>query len=153
MNQELKQPDLLSKEELETLLPELADLKEWIKKVEDYALAQAVSGVRYKGFKLVEGRSVAKYKDEHALIQRLEANGYQKAIFYKSPELVSVSDFKKIMKKDFVNYEDLIEKPKGKLTLVPDSDKRPGVEPEGAKGDFAEDIQQGSKAADNDDLI
>lgn len=153
MNQELKQPELLSKEELEALLPELADLKEWIKKVEDYALAQAVSGVRYRGFKLVEGRSVAKYKDEHALIERLEKNGYQKAIFYKSPELVSVSDFKKIVKKDYPDYEDLIEKPKGKLTLVPESDKRPGVEPEGAKGDFAEDIQQGSKAVDNDDLI
>lgn len=104
MNQELKQPELLTKEELEELLPELGDLEEWIKKVKDYALAQAIAGEKIKGFKLVEGRSVAKYKDERALIQRLEANGYQKAIFYKLPELISVSDLKKILKRDFANY-------------------------------------------------
>ena len=153
MNQELKKPELLTKEELEELLPELGDLEEWIKKVKDYALAQAIAGEKIKGFKLVEGRSVAKYKDERALIRRLEANGYQKAIFYKSPELISVSDLKKILKRDFANYEDLIEKPQGKLTLVPETDKRPAFEPEGAKGDFADDIKQGSKAADTDDLI
>lgn len=35
MQQELKNPELLSDKEIEKLLPELADVKAWIKKVED----------------------------------------------------------------------------------------------------------------------
>lgn len=41
MQQELKNPELLSDKEIEKLLPELADVKAWIKKVEDYALEKA----------------------------------------------------------------------------------------------------------------
>lgn len=122
----LTNPALLSKEEIEELLPYFKDLKEWIKKVEDMVLQNALSGVRYKGFKLVEGRSISRYKNEAALIKRLEEIGYSNtSVFYKPKELVSVSDLKKIIKKDYDKVADLIEKPEGKPTLVEESDKRP----------------------------
>lgn len=153
MTQELKNPELLSDKEIEQLLPELADVKAWIKKVEDYALEKAKAGTQFKGFKLVEGRSIARYTNENELIKRLEKNGYDKAIFYKTPELISVSDFKKIVKRSYVDYEDLIEKPHGKLTLVPDSDKRPTVSTIKASDEFKDEIKEAQKTNDNDDLI
>lgn len=153
MNQEYKSPELLNKEELEELLPKLADLKDWIKKVEDYALQEAKAGVQFKGFKLVEGRSVAKYKDEHELISRLEKKGYNKAMFYKAPELISVTDFKRIVKSDYDEFKDLIDKPAGKLTLVPESDKRPAVNVKPDLSDLDEVFDNNNKKIDLDDLI
>lgn len=153
MTQELKNPELLNDKEIEQLLPELADVKAWIKKVEDYALEKAKAGTQFKGFKLVEGRSIARYTNENELIKRLEKNGYDKAIFYKTPELISVSDFKKIVKRSYADYEDLIEKTQGKLTLVPDSDKRPAVSTIKASDEFKDEIKEAQKINDNDDLI
>lgn len=123
---ELISPELLSKEDIEELLPYFKDLKEWIKKVEDMALSNALAGVHYKGFKVVEGRSVSRYLNENALLRRLEDLGYKNtSVFYKPRELVSVSDLKKIIKKDYDKVADLIEKPQGKPALVEESDKRP----------------------------
>ena len=123
---ELISPELLSKEDIEELLPYFKDLKEWIKKVEDMALSNALAGVHYKGFKVVEGRSVSRYFNENALLRRLEELGYTNtSVFYKPRELVSVSDLKKIIKKDYDKVADLIEKPQGKPALVEESDKRP----------------------------
>lgn len=123
---ELISPELLSKEDIEELLPYFKDLKEWIKKVEDMALSNALAGVHYKGFKVVEGRSVSRYLNENALLRRLEELGYTNtSVFYKPRELVSVSDLKKIIKKDYDKVADLIEKPQGKPALVEESDKRP----------------------------
>lgn len=153
MQQELKNPELLSDKEIEKLLPELADVKACIKKVEDYALEKAKQGAKFQGYKLVEGRSIAHYKDENALIKRLEANGYDKAIFYKPAELISVSDFKKIVKRTYPEYEDLIEKPQEKLTLVPDSDKRPEFNAVSAAEEFKDELKSSNKTDDNDDLI
>lgn len=153
MTQELKNPELLSDKEIEQLLPELADVKAWIKKVEDYALEKAKAGTQFKGFKLVEGRSIAHYTNENELIKRLEKNGYDKAIFYKPAELISVSDFKKIVKRTYPEYEDLIEKPQGKLTLVPDSDKRPEFNAVSAAEEFKDEFKSSNKTDDNDDLI
>ena len=147
---ELKNPELLTQKEIEELLPKLTDLKDWIKKVEDYALNQAKNGIHYNGFKLVEGRSIAKYLNENELISRLEKNGYSKDLFYKKPELISVTDFKRIVKSDYDKYKDLIDKPAGKLTLVPESDKRPAVNVnESAEEEFKDEI----KANKYDDLI
>lgn len=123
---ELISPELLSKEDIEELLPYFKDLKEWIKKVEDMALSNALAGVHYKGFKVVEGRSVSRYLNENALLRRLKDLGYSNtSVFYKPRELVSVSDLKKIIKKDYDKVADLIEKPQGKPALVEESDKRP----------------------------
>lgn len=123
---ELISLELLSKEDIEELLPYFKDLKEWIKKVEDMALSNALAGVHYKGFKVVEGRSVSRYLNENALLRRLEDLGYKNtSVFYKPRELVSVSDLKKIIKKDYDKVADLIEKPQGKPALVEESDKRP----------------------------
>lgn len=122
----LKEPDLFTNEEISTLLPLFEDVKEWIKKVEDYALSEALKGNKIPGYKVVEGRSISRYTNQSAVLDRLKEIGYsEQAVFFKPRELVSVSDMKRIIKKDFEKIEDLVEKPKGKPTLVEASDKRP----------------------------
>lgn len=148
MNQNIyTSPELLSKEEIEELLPELADLEDWISRVKAYALSEAIKGEHYKGFKVVEGRSVAQYTDEHELIRRAEELGYNKAIFYKSPTLIGVSDFKRIVKKDYDKFTDLISRPQGKLTLVSEDDKRPAYVANDVANDFADELSQANAKA------
>ena len=126
INLNLKEPDLFTNEEIAALLPLFADVKEWIKKVEDYALSEALKGNKIPGYKVVEGRSISRYVNQGAVLDRLKQIGYsEQAVFFKPRELVSVSDMKRIIKKDFEKIEDLVEKPKGKPTLVEANDKRP----------------------------
>ena len=121
-------PGLLTKTEMErTILPRLATIKTWLSGVEEYALSQALSGVRYEGFKLVEGRSVRRITDEEAVIGLLESNGYDRGSVVKPTELRSLTDLEKLVgKKTFTALcGGYIVKPQGKPTLVPVSDKRP----------------------------
>lgn len=123
-------PGLLTKEEMErSILPRLATIKTWLSGVEEYALSQALSGVRYDGFKVVEGRSVRRITDEAAVIELLTGNGYDRQSVVKPEEIRSLTELERLVgKKTFTSLcGDYIEKPKGKPTLVPNSDKRPEI--------------------------
>ena len=120
----LKNPSLLTNEEIAHLLPIIKTLKDWFKKIEDYSLSIALEGQKIEGYKVVEGRSISRYKDSNEVLKRLTELGYKTSMFLKPQELVGVTDFKRILKKDYAKFEDLIEKPKGKPTLVEESDKR-----------------------------
>ncbi|TDT71517.1 uncharacterized protein DUF2800 [Hypnocyclicus thermotrophus] len=121
---EFKLPPLLTDAEIEEILAILPDLTKWANKITAYALDAAVNhGKEWYGFKVVEGRSVRKYKDEDAVAEKAMANGY-KDIYRKS--LIPLTQMQKLMGK--TKFEkilgDLIYKPPGKPTLVPNSDKR-----------------------------
>lgn len=124
-------PKLISPDELATeVLPILATVKTWLSGVEDYALQQALSGVQLPGWKVVEGRSVRKITDQDGAASALNKAGYKTAEIYKPQELRTITDLEKLTgKKQFAaicgNY---IEKPQGKPTLAPDSDKRPAID-------------------------
>ena len=85
----------------------------------------------------MEGRSVRKYKDEEAIAEKAVAGGY-KDIYRKS--LIPMIEMQKLMGKP--KFEeilgDLIYKPPGKPTLVPNSDKRPAMNVVNAKNEFNE---------------
>lgn len=124
---EFQAPPLLSPEEIGDILAKAEELQKWAKEVQGYALAQAEKhGVRFPGWKLVEGRSNRKYADEEAVIQTLQAEGYEEeAIFEKKLFGITAME-KSIGKKTFAEVlADLVIKPTGKPTLVPESDKRP----------------------------
>ena len=125
-------PKLLSPEELATdVLPLLATVKTWLAGVEDYALQQALSGVQLPGWKIVEGRSVRKITDQEAAAVALNKAGYKTAEIYKPQELRTITELEKLVgKKQFAAIcSDYIEKPQGKPTLAPESDKRPAIDP------------------------
>ncbi len=126
---DLKSPDLLTKEQLEELLPELDGIISWAKQVQDFALNQAIKGEKFKGFKVVEDRSLRKWKDEEKVADILEAEGYDASLIYEK-KLKGISAVESLMgKKDFAKVlGSLVNKPAGKPTLVPESDKRPAYD-------------------------
>lgn len=125
-------PRLLSPEELATaVLPMLPTIKTWLTGVEDYALQQALTGVQLPGWKIVEGRSVRKIVDPDAAAVALSKAGYNTVEIYKPQELRTITDLEKLAgKKNFAAIcGEYIDKPKGKPTLAPESDKRPAIDP------------------------
>lgn len=121
-------PRKISKEVMEsTILPLLSTFKTWLTGVEEYSLEQALSGVQYQGFKIVEGRSIRKITNPAAVMKLLGEEGFAKESYIKPTELRSITDLEKLIgKKRFgAICADYINKPQGKPTLVPESDKRP----------------------------
>ena len=55
--------------------------------------------------------------------------------------MIGITEMEKLMgKKDFQKIlGSLVYKPQGKITLVPESDKRPPIQTETAEADFKED--------------
>lgn len=135
---EFKMPSLLTDDEIEEVLTILPDLTKWANEITAYATDAAVNhGKEWHGFKVVEGRSVRKYKDENAVAEKAVISGY-KDIYRKS--LIPMTEMQKLMGK--TKFEEilgnLIYKPPGKPTLVPKSDKRPAMNVADAKNEFNE---------------
>ena len=133
---EFRLPPLLTDEEIEEILKVLPDLTKWANEISDYALEEAVShGKEWKGFKLVEGRSVRKYRDEDAVAEAARDAGFTE-IYRQS--LIPMTEMQRLMgKKRFEEVlGDLIYKPAGKPTLVPVTDKRPAMDISDVKDEF-----------------
>lgn len=128
-------PDTLDDEEISVILNRADTFISWVNDVKEYALEQAISGRSFPGFKVVEGRSNRKYTDETAVAQAVTDAGFDP---YEK-KLMGVTAMTKLLgKKQFdALLGSLIEKPKGKPTLVPTSDKRPAWNT--AKEDFMEE--------------
>lgn len=136
---EFKPPELLSEEEIAEVLKVADELAKWSADVYAYAQDEAITHGRvWNGFKLVEGRSNRKYVNEEEVADAAKAAGYED-IYKKS--LIGITEMEKLMgKKDFQKIlGNLVYKPQGKITLVPESDKRPSIQTETAEADFKED--------------
>lgn len=125
-------PGLMTPEELaKDVLPLLATVKTWLSGVEDYALQQALQGVHFPGWKIVEGRSVRKITDDDAAAMALNEAGYRLNEIFRPRELRTITELEKLIgKKRFAEIcGGFIDKPQGKPTLAPESDKRPAMNP------------------------
>jgi len=125
---EFQDPALLSDEEIAEIISVAEELSKWASDIYTYATALAINeGKEWAGYKLVEGRSRRRYSDEEAVAEAAKAAGYTD-IFKKT--LLSIGELEKLMgKKKFSDIlGNLVKKPKGKLTLVPDTDKRKPVD-------------------------
>lgn len=129
-------PRLISHSELETIMPSLHRIQKWIDDVFSYASDEAINyGVAWKGYKVVEGRSVRKFADEQKVAEAAATAGYTD--IYKKT-LISLTEFEKLMGKKIFQSTlgSLVYKPPGKLALVPENDKRPAVDLSGGIADF-----------------
>jgi hypothetical protein len=125
---DFQDPFLLSAEEISDILAKADELQKWAKDIQDYALDQAENhGVKFPGWKLVEGRSNRTYTDQDAVEKALVAAGFEDEKIHKPKELLGITAMEKeIGKKQFETVlKDLVIKPTGKPVLVPESDKRP----------------------------
>lgn len=124
---EFQDPALLSLDEIGPILYIAEQLQTWAKDIQEYALDQAKAGSHIAQWKLVEGRSTRAYKDKEGVKTALLSAGYKDDEILKPQEPFGITDLeKKIGKKTFKELlGDLIVKPQGKPTLVPETDKRP----------------------------
>ena len=128
--------NVLSDAEVGELLIRGADLVQWYKDLEAYALSTILAGGEIPGFKAVEGRSNRAFIDPDAALEILKEAGYDEALLYERKAL-SLSELEKLIgKKQFSELlGKQIHKPAGKPTLVLVTDKRKPYS--GAKADFA----------------
>ena len=114
----------LTDTEIETILETADQLTAWVADVKEYALRQALSGKQWHGYKVVAGKSNRKYTNPAAVAAAVQAYGKNP---YKEPELLGVTAMEQLLGR--TQFEALLgsltEKPQGKPTLVPYSDKRP----------------------------
>lgn len=132
----------LTDEQLAQVLDQAELVRDYLKAAEDEAYARIGNGATLPRWKVVPGRSVRKITDEAAMCDRLKLNGFKEADFLET-KLLGIGKLEKLVgKKAFTaDYSDLVDKPEGKPTLVPDSDPRE------AKGTYDEEDFALSKKA------
>ena len=132
---EFKLPPILTDEDIEEILARVDDLVAWTSDIKEFALQQAISGKEWRGWKLVEGRSNRRYTNEAAVQQAVTKAGFDPF----EHKLLGITAMQKMLGK--ARFDELLaaftEKPQGKPTLVPESDKRPAMNT--AKSDFMEE--------------
>ncbi len=120
---DFSEPAVLDEAEIAEILPKVDSLVSWATDIKEYALQQALSGVCYEGFRVVEGGTKRKYSDEDAVAQAVLAAGfdpYEKKLLgiTAMTQLLGKKKFQELLK-------GLVFKPLGKPVLAPESDKRP----------------------------
>lgn len=123
-----KPPLELTDDEIAEVIDQSENLAKWAKLVKDYALDQALNnGVKYPGFKVVEGRSNRKYaEDDSKIADVLIKAGYDEKNIYKK-EILNITQMGALLGRARFNelLGEYVIKPQGKPTLVRSEDKRP----------------------------
>lgn len=139
---DFEMPSNLEDNEIEAILSKADELTAWCSDVKEYALQEAINGKQWKDWKAVEGRSNRKYTDETAVADKVKNAGYDPF----EHKVMGITAMTKLLGR--AKFEELlgglIEKPKGRPTLVPMSDKRPAITKAAeAAEDFKEDNLNG----------
>lgn len=112
------------------ILEKAAGMKSWLEAIEETVKDACLNGTEIPGWKLVEGRTRRQYTDEAEIEKRLRAKKYKVSEIYEK-KLLGITKMEKLIGKKKMDeiIGDLIEKPQGSPTLVPESDKRPPWSP------------------------
>ncbi len=123
-------PLILTPDEAGAILQRAGDLKTWLADLEALCMRTLYEGGSVEGWKLVEGRSTRRFKDELKVAEAMTAAGIDPTLLYKR-ELITLTQMEKDFGKKTVAeiLKDLIVKPEGKPTLAPEKDKRPAYKP------------------------
>ena len=141
---DFEMPALLGDDEVAAILTKADELVSWAGDIKDYALQKALSGTKFTGFKVVEGRSNRKYTDEAAVAKAVEDAGYEP---YEKRLLGITAMSQALGRKKFEELlGGLVYKPPGKPVLVPESDKRPAMNT--AINDFKENEEDNNYGKD-----
>lgn len=117
--------NILSNEEMGEILNRARDVVKWVKDIENYCQQAILRGEYVPRWKVVEGRSVRAFSDTEKAMEVLKEKGVAEELMYERKMLTLTQLEGVVGKKDFNEYVgDFIIKPKGKPTLVPESDKR-----------------------------
>ena len=135
---DFRQPALLTDTEIAEIIGKADELSKWAADVYAFAQDEAINnGKEWPGFKVVEGRSTRRYTSEADVVKAATEAGYQD--IYKKT-LIGIGEMEKLMGKEQFRsiLGQYVTKPHGKLTLVPESDRREAVSCNTAMNDFME---------------
>ena len=122
---DFEMPATLEDTEIAVILAKIDSLVSWANDIKDYALQKTLSGTKFDGYKVVAGRSNRKYTDPETVASVVSKAGhdpYEKKVLgiTAMTSLLGKQKFSELL-------GGLIEKPQGKPTLVPETDKRPAL--------------------------
>lgn len=120
-------PDLLNDKEISQILGRADNIIKWLNNIKDFALKEAIEkNKKWEGFKIVEGRSTRKITDEEKAAEILKLHGGTDIQIWKPKEILGLTALEKNFGKKKISewLADVIQKPPGSPTLVPESDKR-----------------------------
>ena len=137
-----EQSKLLTPDEIAEYLNRREIIRNWLSALEVYALEQALEGVEWPGYKVVESRTNRKWADDEAVAAKLKEKGFTPEQIYQT-KLQGIGAIEKLVgKKEFpALLNDLVVKPEGKPTLVEISDKREAYSLNSAESDFGEVLE------------
>lgn len=129
---EQQKPELLDDDAINDILAKVDLIKDWVTAVKEYALQEALKGKKWKGYKLVRGRSNRKYTDEEKILELLTNDHFFEEEQITRKSLLPITEMEvflgeKLFKKILSEY---VVKPKGAPTLVINTDKRPEIKEE-----------------------
>jgi hypothetical protein len=113
----------LTDEQLRFALDNKKLIISWLEAVEDYVTEKVNAGETFSGYKLVAGRSLRQWADETTAEKVLTETLGEAA--YEPRKLLSVAKAEKALGKNKTLLNELVIKPEGKPTLVPEDDPRP----------------------------
>lgn len=126
---DFQEPALLTDKEVADVMQRLPGVADWAASVRQYAYEQALQGKKWPGYKLVESKTMRRWKNETQVVELLDMEGYTESQIYNK-KLKGLGDIEKLVgKKSFTPLlGEYVEKPEGQATLVPETDKRPEID-------------------------
>jgi hypothetical protein len=123
-----REPNELTDEEIAVMIGKAAEIAKWATGVKDYALAQALSGKVFPGYKLVEGTSRRKITNEGKVIDILRNAGRTTEEVCK---LKGITDLESLIGAKALSelIGEYVVKNPGSPTLAPENDKREALNP------------------------
>ena len=115
-------PELLTEDEICDLIEKIDKYKGWLESVNKFVYDEAIRGHKWKGYKLVSGRSSRVITDEEAIRQDLLTKKYLEDEIFNI-KLKGIGDLEKLVgKKQFsALYGQYVKSKPGNPKLVPDS--------------------------------
>lgn len=128
---ELPRIDTLTPERMAEIVLHAGEIRSWLKDVEEYAIDKVYSGALVlPGVKVVQGSGRRTITDPQGFLKALEREGVKTDGMYETiVKLSAISTLERKLKMKLENSPgaEFIAKSEGKLTLVPESDKRAAV--------------------------
>jgi hypothetical protein len=132
-NLDTSKPEQLTDEQLKTALDNKKLIVSWFDAVETLVTDRLSTGQGFNGYKLVAGRANRAWRDEVATAAALRDVLGEDTLYTR--KIISPAQAEKELGKSRAELlDDLVTKPEGAPTLVPESDKRPPVNV--SKNDF-----------------
>lgn len=118
VDMDFMQQNRMQDSDIVMVLERASALRSWLKAVEEYALAQAIKGKKYQGFKLTNGRSNRTFISSSKVIDALRKAGYNDDEFFET-KLMALTALEKLLGKH--DFDEVlgryVDKPNGAPTL------------------------------------